>query len=243
MDHNRTGRASEEDKTQRRASDHARVMQEREDLEIAIIESLRELQAREHLEIAINGDAGSHVGRCFMEGVAAQQPIGKHTCGKCDFNCPCRKCDLNCSCRKCDLNCSCRKCDLKCSSQTELTDHMDTRELTSDFGRMVQTNEREIQTKHPCAKCDNVFDSSYKALTHLAMHEKTWDYGWNAYRERNKGKIVSCKIDKCTRSFPTADELRDHVLRIHGMFSCSMNGCARHFGDADDAEYHVCHGH
>ena len=104
------------------------------------------------------------------------------------------------------------------------------------LARVERTDEKKMPRKYPCDKCDNLFDSHYDASLHRAMHERTWDYGWAAHRERNKG-IVSCK--RCFISFRTKDELDDHVLRMHPVFSCTRHGCLKCFRSANELEDHV----
>ena len=181
--------------TQWRASTYARMQQEEREFEIMMALSMRGTLSpngprggggdRNDSIHSSLGD-GSHVGAGFLAREAAMQPTGKYTCPK---------------------------CDLDCSSQAELGVHMDMHQYAFDVGWEVRTDKRDVARKYPCAQCDNVFDSAYDAARHRAMHESTWDYGWGAHRERNKEKIVTCK--KCYRSFLTARELENHVLRIH----------------------------
>ena len=209
-----------ENETRWRESTDARVQEEEREFEIAMALSLggrlslngpRGGDDRDYSIHLPPGD-GSHVGGDFPKQKAPVQPIEKYTCAK---------------------------CDLDCSSQAELGDHMDIHQHAFDLGWGVRTDKRDIARKYLCSKCDNVFDSAYDASRHRAMHNHTWDYGWKAHRERNQGKIVTCK--KCYRSFLTARELEDHVLRIHPMFDCGR--CERRFCTTHELEDHIFNVH
>ena len=98
----------------------------------------------------------------------------------------------------------CHQCDLEYSSQAELADHQ-----ASEVGRGERTG------KYPCAKCYRSFDNEYVASVHQAKHDRNWDWGWAAHRNKTAPRFISCPIRFCHMGFKTQTELQAHLRRVH----------------------------